>query len=231
MRRHDRMRNSQSKETRMSAASEEVPANSNNNIDPMDALSALARRAGERAEPRLATVTEKPVPRMPRIQQGIQPGLEQGIGQPVGQRLEQRLDQRLEALRQAPVQGDRLESAMNEFVRRQLRPEAVPEPAGLKRDAQRQMMFAGAVMVAVAAVVALVFVTLFPRPRDIIQSFAAAVPQAPAQSTEIATAPSPQSRSLLAESGSGEALTHEQSEQLLQQFAQWRQNLALPAKP
>jgi hypothetical protein len=220
MRRHDHMRNNQSEETRMNATSEEIPANSNTTTsDPIDALSVLARRASERAEPRLATVTERPLPRMPRIQQGLEYGIEQ------------RIDQRLEALRQAPAQGERLETAMNDFVRRQLRPEAVPEPAGLKRDARRQMMFAGAVMVAIAAVVALVFVTLFPRPKDIIQSFAAAVPQAPAQSIDNATAPSPQSRSLLAESGSGEAFTHEQSERLLQQFVQWRQDLALSARP
>ncbi len=198
----------------MSATSEEIPANSNsNNADPIDALSALARRNSERAEPRLATVSEKPMPRMPRIQQGI----------------EQRLDQRLDALRQAPVQGDRLETAMNDFVRRQLRPEAVPEPAGLKRDARRQMILTGAVTVAIAAVVALVFVTLFPRQKDIIQSFAAAVPAAPAQA--IPSDPPAAPARTLAESAMGDSFNHEQSQQLLQEFMQWRQNIALTAKP
>jgi hypothetical protein len=130
-----------------------------------------------------------------------------------------------------PAQGDRLETAMTEFVQRQLRPEAVPEPAGLKRDARLRMMFAGAVTVAIASLIALIVVTLFPREKDIIQSFAAAVPAAPAQSIssgELAAAPS---RTLLTESARGESFTHEQSEQLLQQFTQWRQNIALTAKP
>jgi hypothetical protein len=144
-----------------------------------------------------------------------------------------RTDLRINALRPTPAQGDRLETAMSEFVQRQLRPEAVPEPAGLKRDSRHRMMFAGAVTVAIASVVALIIVTLFPRERDIIQSFAAAVPAAPSQSSsgEQAAAPLPQSRTLLAENARGEGFSHEQSEQLLQQFVQWRQNFALTAKP
>jgi hypothetical protein len=211
MRRHDRMRNSQShEESRMSATSEEVPANSNSATDPLDTLSSLTRRSSERAEPRLAAVSERPMPRMPRT--------------------DLRTDLRFDALRPMPAQGDRLETAMSEFVQRQLRPEAVPEPAGLKRDARRRMMLAGAVTVAIASLVALIIVILFPREKDIIQSFAAAVPAAPAQSlsSELAAAPS---RTLLGEGAGGESFNHEQSEQLLQQFVQWRQNLALTAKP
>lgn len=199
----------------MSATSEEVPANSNTANDPLDTLSSLARRANERAEPRLAAVSERPMPRMPRTDLRT---------------TDLRTDLRFDALRQMPAQGERLETAMSEFVQRQLRPEIVPEPAGLKRDARRRMMFAGAVTVAIASLVALIVVTLFPREKDIIQSFAAAVPAAPAQSLsgEVAAAPS---RPLLAEGASGESFNHEQSEQLLQQFVQWRQNLALTAKP
>jgi hypothetical protein len=145
-------------------------------------------------------------------------------------RTDAKLDPRIDALRPTAAQGDRLETAMHDFVRRQLRPEAVPEPVGLKREARRQMMFTGAIVVAIASVVALIFVTLFPREKDIIQSFAAAVPAAPAQSisTEPAAAPA---RALFAEGAKGESITHEQSEQLLQQFMQWRQNIALTAKP
>jgi hypothetical protein len=175
------------------SASQEVPANSDTITDPIEALSSLARRSSERAEPRLAAVSEKPPPRMPTT------------------------EVRFDALRPAPSQNDRLETAMNEFVRRKLRPEAVPEPAGLKRDARRQAMFTGAGAVVIAAVVALVIVTLFPRQKDIIQSFAAALPTQ-AIPAEPAAAP-------------GESLNHEQSEQLLQQFMQWRQNIALTAKP
>lgn len=194
----------------MSASSEEIPANSNTaSADPIDALSSLARRSSERAEPRLAAVSERPLPRMPRT--------------------ELRTELRIDALRPTPSQGDRLESAMSDFVRRQLRPEAVPEPAGLKRDARRRMMLAGAISVAIASLVALIFVTLFPREKDIIQSFAAAVPAAPVQllTGEAAAAPS----RALAESAGDAGFTHEQSEQLLQEFVQWRQNPALSAKP
>ena len=89
------------------------------------------------------------------------------------------------------------------------------------------------IAVAIASLVALVIVTLFPREKDIIQSFAAAVPSASLQSPagEPAAAPPPQSRTLLAENARGEGFTHQQSEQLLQQFVQWRQNFALTAKP
>ena len=201
----------------MSATSEEVPANSNTSTtDPIDALSSLVRRTSERAEPRLAAVSERPLPRMPRTD--LRTDL-------------LRTDLRTNALRPTPAQGDRLETAMSEFVQRQLRPEAVPEPAGLKRDSRLRMMFAGAVTVAIASLVALIVVTLFPREKDIIQSFAAAVPAASSPSGEPAAAPPPQSRTLLAENARGEGFTHQQSEQLLQQFVQWRQNFALTAKP
>ena len=186
----------------MSATSEESPTN-----DPLDPFAPVPRRPSERPEPRLAAVSDPPLPRMPRS------------------------DPRFDALRPTPAQGDRLETAMSEFVRRQLRPEAVPEPSGLKRDSRRRMMFTGAVIVAISSLAALVFVTLFPREKDLIQSFAAAAPAAPAQSSEVAAAPSPQSRTLLAENDRGESFTHEQSERLLQQFVQWRQNIALTAKP
>jgi len=207
----------------MSASSEEIPANSNTAAtDPIDALTSLARRTSERAEPRLAAVTERPLPRMPRTD--VRTDLRTDL------RTELRSDPRLDALRSMPVQGERLETAMSDFVRRQLRPEAVPEPAGLKRDAQRRLMFAGAVTVAIASLLALIVVTLFPREKDIIQSFAAAVPAAPAQSLS-SDATAPQSRTLLADGARAESLTHEQSEQLLQEFVQWRQNIALTAKP
>jgi hypothetical protein len=200
----------------MSATSEEVPTNSNAAAtDPIDALSSLARRASERAEPRLAAVSEKPLPRMPRADTRTE------------LRSNPRTELRIDALRPTPAQGDRLESAMSEFVRRQLRPEAVPEPAGLKSDARRRMMFAGAVTVAIASLVALIFVTLFPREKDIIQSFASAVPAAPAQA--LSGEPAAGQSRTLDEGAAG--FDHQQSEQLLQQFVQWRQNLALTAKP
>jgi hypothetical protein len=222
------MRNSLSKESRMSATSEEPsPAN------PFETFVTVPRRPSERPEPRLAAVNDPPLPRMLRTETRTETRTEPRSDLRTELRTDVRaeaIDSRIDALRAMPAQGDRLETAMHEFVRRQLRPEAVPEPAGLKRDARRQIMFTGAVVVAIAAVVALVFVTLFPRQKDIIQSFAAAVPAAPAQSIDIAAASPPPSRATLAENA-GESFTHEQSERLLQQFMQWRQNVALTTKP
>jgi hypothetical protein len=198
----------------MSATSEESPA-PDSTTDPIEALtslSSLSRRASERAEPRLAAVvSERPLPRMPRI----------------------------DALRQVPTPADRLETAMSEFVHRQLRPEPVPEPVDLKRDSRRRLMAAAAfgitAAVAIASVAALVFVSLFPRDKDVIQSFVAALPavtsQLHASNDVAANAPPPQSRTLLAENDRGESFTHEQSERLLQQFVQWRQQIALVDKP
>jgi hypothetical protein len=217
----------------MSAAGEESsPTN------PFETFVTLPRRPSERPEPRLAAVGDPPLPRMPRNEARAEPRTDARTEARNDLRTELRtdvrtdakLDSRIDALRPTPAQGDRLESAMSDFVRRQLRPEAVPEPVGLKRDARRQMMFTGALVVAIASVVALIFVTLFPREKDIIQSFAVALPAAPAQSSDIAAASPPQSRTPLA-ANAGESFTHEQSERLLQQFMQWRQNVALTAKP
>jgi hypothetical protein len=205
----------------MSATSEEVPA-----TDPLDAPYPAARRTSERPEPRLAAISDAPsFPRSPRLE---------------ASRLEAtRLDtSRLDALRPAASPGDRLETAMSEFVRRQIRPEAVPVPAEFKREGKRSIWVAGAVgvagAVAISSVAALLFVTLFPREKDAIQSFAAAIPAATSQARQAddaAKAPVPQSRPLLAENDRGESLTHEQSERLLQQFVQWQQKTALSAKP
>jgi hypothetical protein len=122
---------------------------------------------------------------------------------------------------------------MSEFVRRQIRPETVPLPAEFKGEGKRSIWVAGAVgiagAVAISSVAALLFVTLFPREKDVIQSFAAAVPAATSQARQ--AGPLPQSRTLVAENDRAESLTHEQSERLLQQFVQWRQNAALTAKP
>ncbi len=200
----------------MSAQSEESPINP---LDALDALVAASRlpnerpterlneRPSERPEPRLAAVSGTPVPRTPRI------------------------DTKLPAM----AAGDRLESAMSEFVRRQVKPEAVPEPAGLKREGTRGMLMAGAMglaaIVAVACVVALLFVTLFPREKDPVQSFAAAAPAALPQFNDTSKQASSQLRGLAAAEVGSDSPTHEQSERLLQQFVQWRQKAALTDKP
>jgi hypothetical protein len=209
----------------MSAQSEESPTNP---LEALESLVAASRRpnerSSERAEPRLAAVSGTPVARTPKLDT----------------RIDTKLDtSRLDSSRPVIAAGDRLESAMSEFVRRQIKPEAVPEPAGLKREGIRGMLVAGAVGLAAAAsvacVVALLFVTLFPREKDPVQSFAAAAPAAIplAQPSDESKQAASQLRALAAaEVGSdGDSTSHEQSERLLQQFVQWRQKAALTDKP
>lgn len=186
----------------MSATSEETPSS-----NPLDNLIATPRRAPERPEPRLATIGT-PFPRASK----------------------------LDAPRPLVASpGDRLETAMSEFVRRQIKPEAVPEPADLGREGKRRLLTASAIgvgAIGIASLAAFLFVSFFPKEKDAIQSFAAAVPAATSQlrpGGEAAAAPA--SRRLLAENDRGESLSHEQSERLLQQFVQWRQKLALTDKP
>lgn len=180
----------------MSTASEETPTD-----NPLEALRALTRRTNERPEPRLAAVSDTPSPRAPR----------------------------LDVARSTASQADRLESAMSEFVRSQIKPETVPEPPAYKPAGTSRMLMASAIgiaaAVAVASVVALLFFSLFPREKDVVQSFAAAVPAAAPSDV------SSQSRALGAASDGDQNLPHEQSEQPLQQFVQWRQNAALADKP
>ena len=195
----------------MSSQSEETPT------DPLEALDALVaasvrpneRPTIERPEPRLAAISSAPVARTPRLD----------TPRPV-----------------TIAAGDRLENAMSEFVRRQVKPEAVPEPPGLKREATRSMLVAGsmglAAAVAVACVVALLYAALFPREKDPVQSFAAAAPPAALQTRPAEEASSgPQFRALVAAKSENQSVTHEQSERLLQQFVQWQQKAALADKP
>src|SRR5579859_392483 len=133
----------------MSSSSEESPTN--NPIEALDALVSASRRAAERAEPpRLAAIGDGPFSRAFKV----------------------------EPPRLAASAGDRLESAMSEFVRRQIKPAVVPEPPDLKRESKRRTLLAGFVgvvaAVAVASVAALLFVTLFPRQRGLEQFIAAA---------------------------------------------------------
>jgi hypothetical protein len=196
----------------MSATNEESSPN-----NPLDALYALSRRPTERPDPpRLAAISDAPAfPRAPK--------------------LEPRVDQRPEPLRSLTSPGDRLESAMSEFVRRQIKPEAVPVPAELRRDGTRRTLIAGVVGVAaavvIASVVALLFVTVYPREKDPIQSFAAAAAAAARQADDASKAAPSEYRGLITPEGGGQGFTHEQSERLLQQFVQWRQKAALIDKP
>jgi hypothetical protein len=190
----------------MSATNEEPSPN-----NPLDALYALSRRPTDRAEtPRLAAISDAPsLPRAPRI--------------------EPRPESKLEPLRSLTSPGDRLETAMSEFVRRQInKPEPVPEPADFKREGTRRTLIAAAIgvaaAVAIASVVAMTFVTVFPRDKDPLQSFASLAHQADDTAK-------PEYRALIPPDGGGDGFTHEQSERLLQQFVQWRQKAALTDKP
>ena len=196
----------------MSAANEESPSK-----DPLDALYALSRRPTERAEPpRLAAVSEPPIARVPRP----------------------------ETLRPMTSLSERLENAvaasvavpMSVPVRRPFEPEVVPEPVDFKSEGRRRALIASVIgvgaAVAVASVVALLFVNIFPKDRDPDQSFAAAVPAAQARpANDTAKAPLSQVRAPVVASDSGQNLNHEQSERLLQQFVQWRQKAASTDKP
>ena len=194
----------------MSSTSEESSTN-NNSLEALESLYAAPRRSVERSEPpRLATVSDAAFARA-----------------------------KLEVARPLVSSGDRLETAMSEFVRRQIKPEPVPEPADLKGAGLRRLLAAGAigvaVAVAIASIVALLFVTLFPREKDAIESFAAAAPPAASPPTHQAgdtpKVAASQVRALAPKDGGGENFTHEQSERLLQQFVQWRQKTALIDKP
>jgi hypothetical protein len=191
----------------MSAASEESPAK-----DPLDALYALSRRPTERAEPpRLAAVSDAPpFQRVPRP----------------------------EPSRSAGSLSERLENAVAASVavapiRRSFEPAIVPEPIDFKSEGRRRALIASVIgvgaAVAVASVVALLFVNIFPKDRDPDQSIAAAVPPAAAQArqaNDTSRAPLSQVRAPVVASDGGQNLNHEQSERLLQQFVQWRQKAA-----
>ena len=103
-----------------------------------------------------------------------------------------------------------LENAVYQSLRRPLEPEVMDEPSTPRRDRNGRKMLFVAAAVGVSAVAALFFVLRVQTPQEssIAASFAAAV-----QSMKTAR---PQ------QSG-GPTVTPEQSEELLQQFMQWRQ--------
>ena len=192
----------------MSSTSEESPTN--HSLEALESLYAAQRRPIERSEPRLASLNDTPFARPPK----------------------------LETARPMTAPGDRLETAMAEFVRRQIKPEAVPDPLDFKPAGTRRVLMASAIglSAAVAALcfVALLFVNVFPRQKDALQSFAAiaATATSPSRQADDASKRAPsQFRALLATDSRGENFTHEQSERLLQQFVQWRQKTALAGKP
>lgn len=119
--------------------------------------------------------------------------------------------------------------AFSESLRRHLDPQVMPEPAAFVQERSRRstwLRMGGGIALAVgaAAIAALLLVTtVMPvsRDRGAVSGLAAAaefaLPHWPAK-----RAPS-QARSLPASNGGDRVMTHEQSEQLLERFIQWRQ--------
>jgi len=127
----------------------------------------------------------------------------------------------------------KLENAVYESLRRQIEPELVPEPTDFKRERSQRALIGVVIGIAaaivVSAAVAVVFVTMFPSSKDRPgASFAAT-----SQQRQVADTSKPalsEFRALLVAPEGGQALTHEQSERLLQQFVQWGQKADSPDK-
>jgi hypothetical protein len=175
--------------------------------NPQDPQYYAPRRPSERVEPRLASVNARALERASRS----------------------------EPSRTLPASAlsARLEGAVYESLRRQVEPEAVPEPNDTNRLGTRRTLIAiasgVAAALAVASVAALLFFTLYPKEADLGRPFASAAPPAPSQ-TDDKSALS-QFRALVNANTGGQNFTHEQSERLLQQFVQWRQKAAAINKP
>ena len=141
---------------------------------------------------------------------------------------------RPDSLRSTVAAGDPLESAMNEFARRRIKPDALSSPAALSRESASRMGMASprglAAAVAVAGVAALLFVTLFPREKDLLQSFAAAAPPALGEASDVSKAELAHDIDGANRDGMNRDMSQEQSERLLQRYVQWRQKVAVTEK-
>jgi hypothetical protein len=144
-----------------------------------------------------------------------------------------RLSERLAKLAPSVSQGARSEPIRSSSISRpaSLDPKAVNEPARRTRDLNRRAALLSVAAVAgVVAVVALLFVIMKPASR---QSVAGSTPSDITGSTSTAPPQSSQgdvgSKPALAEfkallaSPPSQPATHEQSQQLLQRFLQWRE--------
>jgi hypothetical protein len=121
-----------------------------------------------------------------------------------------------------------LEDAIGQTLRRRLDPQVLPEPPAFARERSRRnklLTMSGGIALAVgiAAVVALLVVTLVPMSRDRGAGSLIAAAAEFAFPREAAKPATSQPRSVLVSGGGDHALTHEQSEQLLDRFVQWRQ--------
>ena len=136
----------------------------------------------------------------------------------------------------APVDIE-LENAISDALWHPLDPEVIHEPPGLVRELDRRaalMSVAGrfAAAVGVSAIVALFFVIMVPASRQpdsgssissgILRSLKTALFQ-PGQRDDGSKSAIAEFQPILASAPTSQPATHEQSEQLLQQFLQWRQ--------
>jgi hypothetical protein len=136
------------------------------------------------------------------------------------------------SLRSTVAAGDPLENAMSEFVRRRVKTDTASAPAGLARAGSGRTGMSNviglAAAITVACFAALLFVTLFPGERDLLQSFAAAAPPAPPLREAMAASKRESAREIDAANGAG--MSREQSDRLLQQLVQWRQKVVVTEK-
>src|SRR5215467_7768547 len=179
----------------MSNASE--PAQ--NPLDALEALYAAQRRPSERPEPpRLAAINElAALARAPRPEPV----------RPVP----------------GPPPGERIESVLPESARRRIAPEVVPEPKDFNSGGLSRKIVAGVIgvvaAVAIAAVVTLLLVDIFPRDRDSADPTVTAATAPPPQSGQTEAAPKPvsqvqaQVQTPAATSDGDQNFNHEQSEQ------------------
>ena len=136
-----------------------------------------------------------------------------------------------------------LENAVYESLRRPIDPKLLGETRALTREFERRGTMFGvagriAAAVVVSAIIALFFVVMMPARQDnaasftaTVQSFTTALSQQPSQPLPVEESKKPalaEFQSLLAASDTAQAAereqTDKQSDKLLQQFMQWRQN-------
>jgi hypothetical protein len=125
-----------------------------------------------------------------------------------------------------------LENAVSDVLWHPLDPEVIHEPAGLARESDRRAaLISFAAAVGVSAVVALFLVIMLVAPRqsdaastssEIIRSMRTALPQS-GQGDDGSKPALAEFQAILASAPASQPATHEQSDQLLQQFLQWRQ--------
>jgi hypothetical protein len=147
-----------------------------------------------------------------------------------------RLREKRDAVPVPAVIDSQLEKAVSEALRHPLDPEVINEPEELTRELRKMAILgvAGrfAAAVGVSALVALFFVVMIPASRSpdgfslstagIIESIKTSLPQSVAKDEAAPAAAPSELQTLLASTPNNEPVTHEQSEQLLQQFMQWQ---------